>query len=171
MNFLRRLGGSSEEEYFDGNITARAVIEKSVELFARFSIEIRDHGVGPLHRDLVLVELLREYRGSSELSPLYWICLILTNGLWVKKKDGSGYGFRGAYKVKINSENLSVDRHYTYDRTFFMTVKSWTLSVTMEFSTKPAPTGFDPTNRIRKFMEEHNLHHSGINFREKIVIS
>ncbi|UAU42854.1 matrix [Sandjimba virus] len=171
MNFLKRFGGSSDEDFIYNSVAIKSIIEKSVDLFIRFSIDIKDHGVGPLHRELILNELLKEYRGSSELEPLYWIALILTNGSWIKKKNETGYGFRGSFKVKVTTENFSIDRSYNYDRTFFMSVKSWTLMVNLEFTSRPTQGGFDPGNRIKKFMDEHNIQHPGINFSDKMILS
>ncbi|UAU42898.1 matrix [Burg el Arab virus] len=171
MSYLRRLMGfsSNDQDKFLGEETMM-IYNVETKITFKLNVNIRRVGTTVLTKELLLKEILDNYRGSSEKEAFFWLGSLLSYEHWIKKKDSTGYGFIGDFNVKFETDNRSLLNDFDYESVSTYVKNNWIILITANVKTRCSKGGFNPSSKLYNVIRKVDIKTALIDFQPTFLI-
>ncbi|AJR28274.1 matrix [Garba virus] len=171
MNRLKRMFGYGEEDLADFvGIESKMVTVVEVKIQFSLNVTISRVGKSALSREIILKELLSNYRGPSEKEALFVIGSLLSVPSWIRKKDGSGYGFRGEFGIKFETDNLSLSNNFEHESISTYVKDNWIVIINSSVKTKRGKGGFNPATKLQEILSKFEIRTNLFDFSPIFIV-
>ncbi|UAU42906.1 matrix [Matariya virus] len=158
MNRIRKFLGYGDENFdFFVGTESKMITSVETKVYFTLNVTITRVGTSALSKEIILKEILQSYRGPSEKESLFIIGALLSVPSWIRKKDGTGYGFRGEYGVKFDTDNLSLMSDFEHESVSTYVKDNWIVLINSSVKTKKSKGGFNPSSKVQEVITKFEI--------------